>query len=61
MINFFGDILFDLCVGFVGGFGMVLGVNIGEDCVIFEVVYGFVLDIVGKNLVNLMLVILVVV
>lgn len=57
----FGDILLDLCVGFVGGLGMVLGVNIGEDCVIFEVVYGFVFDIVGKNLVNLMLVILVVV
>lgn len=43
MLNFYGDILLDLGVGFVGGLGIILSVNIGKDCVIFEVVYGSVL------------------
>lgn len=61
IINLFGDIIFDLCVGFVGGLGLVLGVNIGENVVIFEVVYGIVLDIVGQGKVNLCVLLFVVV
>lgn len=61
IINLFGDIIFDLCVGLVGGLGLVLGVNIGKDVVIFEVVYGIVLDIVGQGKVNLCVLLLVVV
>lgn len=52
IINLFGDIFFDLCVGFIGGLGLVFGVNVGEYKGIFEVVYGSVLDIVGQNIVN---------
>lgn len=57
MLNMYGDILFDLVVGFVGGLGLVLGVNIGEDGVVFELIYGFVLKRVGQNLVNLIVII----
>lgn len=53
--NFFGDILFDLGLVVVGGMGIVFGVNINlekEFLSMFELVYGSVLDIVGKGIVN---------
>ena len=50
--NMFGDILSDLCAGFVGGLGLAPGANIGDDTAIFEAVHGTAPDIAGKNLAN---------
>ena len=51
--NLYGDIVSDLCAGFIGGLGMALGANIGENGVaIFEAVHGSAPDIAGKNLAN---------
>ncbi len=36
----YGDVLADLCAGLVGGLGMVPGVNLGDDCAVFEPVHG---------------------
>ena len=52
MENLYGDILSDLCAGFVGGLGLVPGANIGTDCALFEAVHGSAPDIAGKNLAN---------
>jgi isocitrate dehydrogenase (NAD+) len=52
MENLYGDILSDLCAGFVGGLGIVPGANFGEDCAIFEAVHGTAPDIAGKGLAN---------
>jgi isocitrate dehydrogenase (NAD+) len=52
MENFYGDILSDLCAGFVGGLGLVPGANIGTNCALFEAVHGSAPDIAGKNLAN---------
>src|SRR6187549_2150062 len=39
--NLYGDIVSDLCAGFIGGLGMAPGANIGENGVaIFEAVHG---------------------
>jgi isocitrate dehydrogenase (NAD+) len=50
--NLYGDIVSDLCAGFIGGLGMAPGANIGEDVAIFEAVHGSAPDIAGKNLAN---------
>jgi isocitrate dehydrogenase (NAD+) len=50
--NLYGDIVSDLCAGFIGGLGMAPGANIGEDCAVFEAVHGSAPDIAGKNLAN---------
>src|SRR5699024_100559 len=50
--NLYGDILSDLCSGFVGGLGLIPGANIGEDISIFEAVHGSAPDIAGKNIAN---------
>jgi isocitrate dehydrogenase (NAD+) len=52
MENLYGDILSDLCAGFVGGLGLVPGANIGTDCALFEAVHGSAPDIAGKNVAN---------
>jgi isocitrate dehydrogenase (NAD+) len=52
MENLYGDILSDLCAGFVGGLGLVPGGNFGDQCAIFEAVHGSAPDIAGKNLAN---------
>jgi len=52
MENLYGDILSDLCAGFVGGLGLVPGGNFGDECAIFEAVHGSAPDIAGKNLAN---------
>jgi isocitrate dehydrogenase (NAD+) len=52
MENLYGDILSDLCAGFVGGLGLVPGANFGDECAIFEAVHGSAPDIAGKNLAN---------
>ena len=50
--NLYGDIVSDLCAGFIGGLGMAPGANIGEDAAVFEAVHGSAPDIAGKNLAN---------
>ena len=50
--NLFGDILSDELAGLVGGLGMALGANIGEDAAIFEAVHGSAPDLAGKGLAN---------
>ncbi|MBW2237229.1 MAG: isocitrate/isopropylmalate dehydrogenase family protein [Deltaproteobacteria bacterium] len=50
--NLYGDILSDLCAGLVGGLGVVPGINVGEDCAVFEAVHGSAPDIAGKRVAN---------
>ncbi|MGE0452706.1 MAG: isocitrate/isopropylmalate dehydrogenase family protein [Vicinamibacteria bacterium] len=50
--NLYGDIVSDLCAGFIGGLGMAPGANIGEEAAIFEAVHGSAPDIAGKNAAN---------
>jgi isocitrate dehydrogenase (NAD+) len=50
--NLYGDIVSDLCAGFIGGLGMAPGANIGEHAAVFEAVHGSAPDIAGKNLAN---------
>lgn len=52
MPNLYGDILSDLCAGFVGGLGIVPGANIGKDFAVFEAVHGSAPDIAGQNKAN---------
>ena len=56
--NLYGDIVSDLCAGFIGGLGMAPGANIGEHGALFEAVHGSAPDIAGKNIANPMAVIL---
>jgi isocitrate dehydrogenase (NAD+) len=56
--NLYGDIVSDLCAGFIGGLGLAPGANIGEDVAIFEAVHGSAPDIAGKNLANPMALVL---
>jgi isocitrate dehydrogenase (NAD+) len=50
--NLYGDIVSDLCAGFIGGLGMAPGANIGEEEAVFEAVHGSAPDIAGKNMAN---------
>ncbi|MGB5809544.1 MAG: isocitrate/isopropylmalate dehydrogenase family protein [Polyangiales bacterium] len=50
--NLYGDVLSDLCAGFVGGLGVVPGANIGDSCAVFEAVHGSAPDIAGKGVAN---------
>jgi isocitrate dehydrogenase (NAD+) len=52
MENLYGDILSDLCSGFVGGLGLVPGANLGEHASIFEAVHGSAPDIAGQDKAN---------
>lgn len=53
MFNFYGGILFNIVVVFVGGFGVVFGCNMGCDVVVFEFGCRYVgFDIKGKDQVN---------
>jgi isocitrate dehydrogenase (NAD+) len=56
--NLYGDIVSDLCAGFIGGLGLAPGANIGEEAALFEAVHGSAPDIAGKNLANPMALIL---
>ena len=50
--NLYGDVMSDLCAGFVGGLGVVPGSNIGTEHAVFEAVHGSAPDIAGKGLAN---------
>ena len=52
MENLYGDIISDLCSGFVGGLGLVPGANLGEQAAIFEAVHGSAPDIAGQDKAN---------
>jgi isocitrate dehydrogenase (NAD+) len=56
--NLYGDIVSDLCAGFIGGLGLAPGANIGEEAALFEAVHGSAPDIAGKNLANPMALVL---
>jgi len=56
--NLYGDIVSDLCAGFIGGLGMAPGANIGETVAVFEAVHGSAPDIAGRNKANPMALIL---
>jgi isocitrate dehydrogenase (NAD+) len=49
---FYGDFVSDLGAGLVGGLGMAPGVNLGDDCAIFEAVHGTAPKHAGHNHVN---------
>src|ERR671917_1685139 len=50
--NLYGDIVSDLCAGFIGGLGLVPGANIGELGAVFEAVHGSAPDIAGQGIAN---------
>jgi isocitrate dehydrogenase (NAD+) len=50
--NLYGDIVSDLCAGFVGGLGVTPGANIGDDDAVFEAVHGSAPGIAGQNIAN---------
>ena len=50
--NLYGDVLSDLCAGFVGGLGVIPGANIGNEYAVFEAVHGSAPDIAGKGVAN---------
>lgn len=50
--NLYGDVISDLCAGFVGGLGMTPGANLGRDNAVFEAVHGSAPDIAGKGVAN---------
>ena len=52
MENLYGDIISDLCSGFIGGLGVSPGANIGDQCAVFEAVHGSAPDIAGQNKAN---------
>ena len=52
MEDLYGDLIFDLCAGLVGGLVVLPGANIGQHHAIFEAVHGSAPDIAGKGLAN---------
>jgi isocitrate dehydrogenase (NAD+) len=48
----YGDIVSDLGAGLVGGLGMAPGVNLGDDCAVFEAVHGTAPRHAGQNRAN---------
>jgi len=50
--NLYGDIVSDLCAGFVGGLGVTPGANIGDNDAVFEAVHGSAPTIAGQNIAN---------
>ena len=50
--NLYGDVVSDLCAGFVGGLGCTPGANFGADHAVFEAVHGSAPDIAGQGVAN---------
>jgi isocitrate dehydrogenase (NAD+) len=48
----YGDIVSDLAAGLTGGLGMSPGVNLGDDCAIFEASHGTAPRLAGQNRAN---------
>jgi isocitrate dehydrogenase (NAD+) len=49
---FYGDFVSDLGAGLIGGLGMAPGVNLGDDCAVFEAVHGTAPRRAGRNRAN---------
>jgi isocitrate dehydrogenase (NAD+) len=56
--NLYGDIVSDLCAGLIGGLGLAPGMNVGDDCAVFEATHGTVSRYRGLNRANPMALIL---
>jgi isocitrate dehydrogenase (NAD+) len=52
MPNLYGDILSDMCSGFIGGLGLSSSGNMGDISAVFESVHGTAPDIAGQDLAN---------
>ena len=50
--NLYGDIISDLSAGLIGGLGIAMGANIGDDCAVFEPVHGSAPKYAGKDMAN---------
>ncbi|MCA9541181.1 MAG: NAD-dependent isocitrate dehydrogenase, partial [Myxococcales bacterium] len=50
--NLYGDIISDLGAGLVGGISAVWGMDMGDDCVVFEAIHGRVPQLMGKDVAN---------
>ncbi|MCH2135653.1 MAG: isocitrate/isopropylmalate dehydrogenase family protein [Phycisphaerales bacterium] len=51
--NLYGDVMSDLCAGFVGGLGVTPGANFGDEGrAVFEAVHGSAPDIAGQDRAN---------
>jgi isocitrate dehydrogenase (NAD+) len=50
--NLYGDIISDLAAGLIGGLGVAPGVNMGEECAVFEPTHGSAPDIAGRDMAN---------
>lgn len=51
-MNLNGDYIFDALAAQVGGIGIALGANIGDECALFEATYGTALKYAGQDKVN---------
>jgi isocitrate dehydrogenase (NAD+) len=50
--NLYGDIVSDLGAGLIGGLGVAMGANIGEEIAVFEAVHGAAPSIAGRGIAN---------
>jgi len=50
--NLYGDIVSDLCAGFIGGLGMAPGANVGDQAVVFEPTHGSAPQYRGQDKMN---------
>jgi isocitrate dehydrogenase (NAD+) len=50
--NLYGDIISDLGAGLIGGLGLAPGMNLGQQCAVFEPTHGSAPDIANKGLAN---------
>lgn len=50
--NLYGDIISDLGAGLVGGISAVWGMDMGDDCVVFEAIHGRVPHLMGTDTAN---------
>lgn len=61
MFNFYGNIIDNLVVGLVGGVGVVFGESYSVEYVVFEMgVWYLFVQVVGRNIVNFMVMLLLV-
>lgn len=52
MPNLYGDILFNLCAGMIGGLGVAPGAHVGHEYAVFEALHGSVPKYAGQNKAN---------
>jgi len=52
MGNVYGDLLSDLAAGLAGGISVAAGVNVGDDCRVFEAIHGDAPELAGTGRAN---------